>query len=96
MQGEAKPDQEQQELAGLDAARQGEPADDQEDHRLEGPDLRHLEVGREPFDDEPLLFGAAPGLEGIEIDIPAVRVEDGDADRGRKHQRHGPQSGEGH
>ena len=96
MEREAEPDQQQQELAQLDAARQRQAADDQENHRLESPDLRHLEVGRKPFDDQPLLLRAAPGLEGIEVDVPTVGVEDGNPDRCTKDDGHGTQPGQGH
>src|SRR5947209_7170671 len=62
--------------------RQGQSADDQEHHGFEGPNLRHLEIRGEPLDDQPLLLRAAAGLEGIEVDVPAVGVDDGDRHRG--------------
>ena len=96
MQGKAEPECQQHELAGFDTASQGDAAQDQEDHRLERPDLRHLEIRREPLDDQPLLLGAAAGLKRIQIDVPSVRVHDRDRDRGKQDGAHRAKPGEGH
>ena len=96
MQGQAEADQQQEELPRFDPAGERQPPDQQEDHGLEGPDLGHLEVRGEPLDDQALLLGAAASLEGIEVDVPAIGIDDGDRDRSGEDGRHSPQARQRH